>query len=247
MQYSRAVAGAVLALAVLCALPTSARAQGQSTGVAHPDRPALFVTADAEVRVAPDRAHISVAVETRGRTSQQAGSDNARIQAAVLAALRRLGTEATQLQTRAVQVMPEYQYPQDGGRPTVTGYVARNELVVEVRDVNKIGALIDAALAQGATNVGGPHFSLANPDLSRRQALDLAVRKAMEDAKVMAAAAGVRLGQVLEISSEASAAPMAEIAQVRMRVSAADAPATAVESGLIAVQSSVRLKIAIAP
>jgi uncharacterized protein YggE len=245
MRFSRVVGAAAFAAFVLSA--TSAGAQTHGAGMAHEERPALFVSAEAEVRVAPDRAHLSVAVETRGRTSQQAGAENARIQTAVLDALRRQGIEAGQLQTRAVQVMPEYQYPQDGGRPTVTGYVARNEVVVEIRDLAKIGSLIDASLSQGATNVGGPHFSLANPDSARREALDLAVRKAVADARVMAAAAGVRVGRVLELSSDASVVPMADMPQVRMRVAAESAAPTPVESGLITVTSSVRLKMAIVP
>lgn len=225
------------------ALPLSA--QGQSGAMSHEERPALFVSADAEVRVAPDRAHLSVAVETRGRTSQQAGAENARIQTAVIGAIRRQGIESSQLQTRAAQVSPEYEYPSEGGRPRVTGYVARNEIVIEVRDLTKIGGLIDAALAQGATNISGPNFSLADPDSSRRVALDLAVRKALADARVMALAAGVRVGNVLELTSEStSAMPMAEMSQVRMRV-AADAAPTPIETGLITVRSSVRLKLAI--
>lgn len=251
MQFLRGVTvGAVsgmAALALLGTLAAPAGAQTHSSGMTHQEQPALFVSAEAEVRVAPDRAHISVAVETRGRTSQQAGAENARIQTAVLGALRRQGIEAAQLQTRAVQVMPEYQYPQDGGRPTVTGYVARNEVVIEVRDLTKIGSLIDASLSQGATNVTGPHFSLANPDSARRQALEMAVKKALEDARVMALAAAVRVGPVLELSSEASAMPMADMSQVRMRVSAAEAEPTPVETGMITVRSSVRLKVAIIP
>lgn len=243
MHLSRWLAG----LAAISLLSLPAGAQSHSGSMSHEERPALFVTAEAEVHVAPDRAHLSVAVETRGRTSQQAGAENARIQTAVLGALRRQGVESAQLQTRAVQVNPEYQYPQDGGRPTVTGYVARNEIVVEVRDLTKIGALIDASLSQGATNITGPHFSLANPDSSRRKALEMAVEKALADARVMAQAAGVRVGSVLELSSEASAMPMAEMTQVRMRVSAADAAPTPVETGLITVRSSVRLKVAIVP
>ncbi len=236
---------ATITLLGVMALP--AQAQSHGGAMPHAERPALFVSADAEVRVAPDRAHLSIAVETRGRTSQQAGTENARIQTAVLNALRRQGVQSAHLQTRAVQVTPEYQYPQDGGRPTVTGYVARNEVVVEVQDLTKIGGLIDASLTQGATNVNGPHFSLSNPDSARREALDLAVRKAMADAQVIARAAGVAVGPVLEISSDASAAPMADMPQVRMRVSSAEAAPTPVETGLITVRSSVRLKVAIAP
>jgi uncharacterized protein YggE len=237
----------VLAMAFVAISVVPAAAQVHSGSAAHEERPALFVSADAEVQVAPDRAHLTVAVETRGRSSQLAGSENARIQTAVLEALRRQGVEAAQLQTRAVQVTPEYQYPREGGRPTVTGYVARNEVAVEIRDLTKIGGLIDAALAQGATNVAGPHFSLADPDSSRREALNIAVRKAMSDARVMAQAAGVRVGRVLELSSDASSAPAPEMQFARMRVAAADAAPTPVESGLITVRSSVRLKVAIIP
>lgn len=243
MQPTRLMA--VVILVGLLAGP--AAAQVPSIALTQEERPALFVAADAEIQVAPDRAHLTVAVETRGRTSQQAGAESARIQTAVLEALRRLGVESAQLQTRAVQVTPEYQYPREGGRPSVTGYVARNEVVVEVRDLTRIGGLIDASLAQGATNVGGPHFSLANPDSARREALDLAVRKALADAQVMARAAGVRVGRVLEISSDASATPLTEVSQARALMSAADAAQTPVESGLITIRSSVRLKVAIVP
>lgn len=243
MRRSRLMA--VSMLVGLLAVP--AAAQLPSNAMPQEERPALFVTADAEVEAAPDRAHLSIAVETRGRTSQQAGAESARIQTAVLEALRRLGVESAQLQTRAVQVTPEYQYPREGGRPSVTGYVARNEVVVEVRDLTRIGSLIDASLAQGATNVGGPHFSLANPDSARREALDLAVRKALADAQVMARAAGVRVGRVLEISSNASATALTEVSQARALMVAADGAQTPVESGLITIRSSVRLKVAILP
>lgn len=236
---------AVPMLVVLLAVP--AAAQTRSHPNPQEDRPALFVGAAAEVQVAPDRAHLSVAVETRGRTSQQAGAENARIQTGVLEALRRLGVESTQLQTRAVQVTPEYQYPREGGRPSVTGYVARNEILVDVRDLTRIGSLIDASLGQGATNVGGPHFSLADPDSARREALDLAVRKAVADAHVMARAAGVRVGRVLEIRSEGSAPPVLELSQGRMMVSETDAAPTPVETGLITVRASVLLKVAVVP
>lgn len=236
-----------LAVAAVTMIAAGARgAEAQMTPSSHPEQPAMYVSADAEVKVAPDRAHLSIAVETRGRTSQLAGSENARIQTAVLDALRRQGIESSQLQTRALQVTPEYQYPRDGGRPTVTGYTARNEVVVEVRDLQKIGAVIDAALAQGATNVAGPRFSLASPDSARREALDIAVRKAMADARVIAAAAGVRVGRILELTSESMGGPqMPELAM--MRVGAADAAQTPVETGLISVRASVRVKVALNP
>lgn len=98
----------------------------------------IVVGAQASVLVAPDRAEIGVGVESRARTAAQASAENARIQAAVLQALRRQGVTSADLQTRAVQVMPEFEYPREGGKPTLTGYVARNEVNVTLRDLSKV-------------------------------------------------------------------------------------------------------------
>lgn len=207
----------------------------------------LLVGATAEIRVMPDRAELSIGVESRARTAAAASTETARLQAAVLDAIRRQGVTAAQIQTRAVQVTPEYQYPREGGRPTVTGYVARNEVSVTLSDLTKVGPVIDAALGQGATNIAGPRLTIANPDSARREALDAAVRKAMADAQVMARAAGVRVGRVLEMSSQGGMENL-EIARpaVMLRASA-DAATTPVEPGTIAVQSTVQLRLAIYP
>lgn len=228
------------------ALPLSAQVVGAG---APATGPALMVSAEAEVMVAPDRAHVGISVETRGRTPQLAGSENARIQAAVIDAIRRHGVASAQIQTRALQVNPEQQYPREGGRPTVIGYIARNYVSVEIRDLAKIGAIVDAALSQGATNVSGPNFALANPDSARREALDAAVRKALADAQVMARAAGVRLGPILELSTAgADVQPIAGMRMERMLASPnAVSSETQVESGLIPVSASVRIKVAILP
>ncbi len=240
----RILAGAGLLL-TLGGLPSLA--WGQTTTPPEP-RPSLFVMATSEIQVAPDRAELSVSVETRARTAAQAGADNARIQTAVLGAIRRLGVPDAQLQTRAVQVMPEYQYPREGGRPTITGYVARNEIAVDLRDLSKIAGVIDAALAQGATTVSGPRFSLVNPDSARREALDAAVRKAMTDAQVMARAAGVRVGNVLELSTDGTGGVQEVGPPVAMlRVAAADAAPTPVETGRITVRATVQLRVAVTP
>lgn len=237
------VSAVALGVAVLGIIvePGTAGAQGAP----HGQQPHLVVLAHAEVEVVPDRAHLVIAVESRGRTSQAAATENARVQTAVLAAIRRAGIPAAQIRTQSVMVTPEYEYPREGGRPTVTGYQARNAVQVDARDLSRVGGVIDAALAAGATNVNGPNFALANPDSARRQALDAAVRKAMVDARVMAEAAGKRLGDVLEISSEdGGQAPMFDRAtMVAMR--GAEAAPTPIAAGLITIRSTVRLKVAL--
>jgi uncharacterized protein len=236
---------ALVAFAALSAgLPVAAGAQDPSNAERTPH---LVVTASEEVEVPADRAHLTVTVESRGRTSQAAASENARIQTAVLEAIRRAGIASAQLRTQAVTVTPEYQYPKEGGRPTVVGYQGRNVVAVEVRELARIGQVIDAALGAGATSIAGPRFALSAPDSARREALDAAVRKAGADASVMARAAGVQLGRVLELSStDFGDAPMQEFPRVAMmRAESAGAVETPVEVGLIKVRVSVTLRIAI--
>lgn len=234
------------ALALLFVIPAGC-ASAQVGPRSEQVRPIIVVSANAEVQVAPDRAHLSVAVESRGRTAAEAASVNARTQTAVLDAVRRAGIPAAQLQTTALSVMPEYEYPREGGRPTVVGYQARNSVEVEVRDLSVIGAVLDAVLAAGATNVAGPRFAISDGSAARRAALELAVRKAHADAEAIAAAAGVSLGGVLEIVSgdQGEVVPMMEFTRARMTASASADAGTPVESGRITVRASVSVRYAI--
>lgn len=209
--------------------------------------PQIVVSASHEVEVAPDRAHLTIAVESRGRTSQLASQDNARIASAVVQAVGRAGIAAAQIRTLGLSVQPEYRYPDGGGRPTVVGYVATNRVLVEVRDLARVGGVIDAAIAQGATNINGPTFGLSNPDSARREALAVAVARARADAEVMARAAGQRVGGVLELTSQdAFERPMFDRAPVMAFARGAEAaPETPVSAGTITIRAQVTIRVAI--
>jgi uncharacterized protein YggE len=210
-----------------------------------PVRPVLTVSASAEVELVPDRAMLGVAVETRGRTAAEAASANARLQTAVIDAIKAAGVPAAQLRTAALSVNPEYQYPEGGGRPTIVGYQASNRVTVEMRDLSRIGAVLDAALAKGATSVDGPRFSASDPSAARKAALELAVRKARGEAEAIAGAAGVRLGGVLEIISDESPVEVrANDAMMRVQAMSA-APTTPVETGTMTVRANVTLRFLI--
>lgn len=203
--------------------------------------PQIVTSATEEVEVTPDRASLSFTVETRGRTAAIAGNENARIQAAVLDTLRKLGIASAQLRTQGISINPEYEYPKDGGRPTVVGYQARNSVQVEVRQIARVGGLIDAGLAKGATNVGGLRFFASNVADARREAMRKAVERVRADAEVIASAAGGSVGGLLEII----ASPMAEgpiaydvAPALMMKAERADVP-TPVESGVLKVSVSV--------
>jgi uncharacterized protein YggE len=195
---------ATVMFGVLVPLP---RASAQGGGPASvPTPPLVITTATEEVEIAPDRAVLTFSVETRGRTAAAAGTENARIQAAVLDTLRKVGIASAQLRTQGVSINPEYEYPREGGRPTVVGYQAQNSIQVEVRQIALIGTVIDAGLSRGATNVGGLRFFASSTEAATREAMRKAVTRARADAEAIADAAGGRIAGVISIMAHPGSA-----------------------------------------
>ncbi len=164
--------------------------------------PQIATSATAEVQLKPDRATLSFSVESRGPTAATAGAETARRQRAVLDTLRALGIAQDQMTTANIQISPEFAY--DAKAPRLTGYVARNTVRVELRDIGMIGALIDGALAKEATGIGSLAFNSSKAEDARRQALELAVARARGEAESMAKAAGGTLGPLIDLSAQPS-------------------------------------------
>ena len=204
--------------------------------------PQISVSGAGESRATPDRALVTVGVQSRAATAAAAAAENARKQTAILDTLRKLGYRPEQLSTAGYNVNPEMQYDQQGQRPRVIGYVVSNTVRVEVRQIDQAGRVIDAALAKGANEVHGLNFYLADPGPARRSAIADAVAKARADAEALATAAGGRLGQILELSTSPSGPIMFQAkAVMSMRGAEADA-STPIVAGEETVRASVQVR-----
>src|SRR5215213_2470502 len=171
-----------IAFAALVTLPAdTAVAQ---TGVASPPGAPPYISASAvgDARIVPDRAMVSVAVESQGTSAAKAGADNAARQTRVIDAVKAVGIAAAQIRTSGYNVFPEYAQSDEKG-PRISGYRAHNTVQVEVRAMDLVGKVIDAALAAGATNIGGVSLFASNTDAPRKEALQQAVAKARTEAE----------------------------------------------------------------
>ena len=193
---------ALLTALALAIAPVAARAQQPGTSPA-PQVPQLVVTGYGEVTVAPDRAMIDVAVETRATTASQAAAQNARRLRVVLDTLKARGIAAGDLSTLGYSVNPDYE-PMPRGEAVRRGYVATNVVRIETRTLDQVGALIDAALAAGANRVNEVRFSSSRHATVRDSATALAIANARRTAETMARAAGGTLGPLVELSTEVS-------------------------------------------
>ena len=209
--------------------------------------PQITVTGEGESRAVPDRAMITVGVQSRAATAAAAAAENARRQAAVLDTLRRLGFTPEQLTTANYNVSPEMQYDQQGQRPRVIGYVVSNTVRIDVRRLEQTGQVIDAALAKGANEIHGLNFYLSNPTPARRAAIADGVARARADAEALAQAAGGRVGHLLELSTAPAGQvifPKAMMADARGGAESAQTP---ISVGEETVRATVHARWAFIP
>lgn len=168
--------------------------------------PQIAVTGRGEVKVSPDRATIQVSVQTRAATAAAAAAENATKQQSVLTALRALGLQNDQLSTINYNIYPEQRYEQ-GKEPVIVAYNVTNTILVDVRKLNQVGSVIDAALSHGANMIASLQFYASNTEIARRSAIATAIEKARADAEAAARAAHGSLGTLLEINIGAYSPP----------------------------------------
>ncbi|CAN5310911.1 SIMPL domain-containing protein [soil metagenome] len=168
--------------------------------------PSLNVGARGEIRVAPDRATVHVAVETRAENAAAAASQNATVQQRVIAAIRALGVPNDRISTTQYNVLPDYRY-EPNREARLVGYRVTNTVVVELHQLDRVGPVLDASLGAGANMITGLQFYASNTENARRDAIGRAIQTARGDAEAMARAAGGSLGQLLEAHVGAYYAP----------------------------------------
>lgn len=207
--------------------------------VARQGPPQIVTSGRGEVRVSPDRASISIGVQSRAATAAAAASQNSQKQRAVIEAIKARGIPAEQIGTSNFQVIPETRYDREGqAAPRTTSYLVINTVNVELRRIDQVGPTIDAALAAGANQINSLSFSVANADSARRSALAAAVTKARADAEAIARAAGGSLGTLIEITAINTTSPMPP-RPYALEARAAAADAVPVEPGQETIAAEV--------
>ncbi|MFI4975363.1 MAG: SIMPL domain-containing protein [Caulobacterales bacterium] len=233
---------AAIAALLLCAAPASATAQTAPAPAADTvfQATTLDLSAYGEVRVAPDMASIDLGVTTDGATAAEALSANAAQMTAVVAALKKAGVEARDIQTSNIGLQPQYVYVQNQP-PKLTGYQASNSVTVTERNLGHLGATVDAVVGAGATNVGSISFGLIAPLSAENAAREAAVKALQDKAALYADATGYRIRRLVNLSegvAESGVTPRRVYAMARLEA-AAPPPPTPVEAGQVKVRVDV--------
>ena len=193
--------------------------------------------ATGEVKAEPDQAAITFGVQTQAPTAADAMRQNRARMASSLAALKAAGIEPKDIQTSSLNLGSQYAYVQNQP-PRLTGYQASNQLAVTVRDLSKLGAVVDATVGAGATNVGQVSFGLANPVAAENTARIAAVKALQDKASLYANATGYRISRLVNIGEGGgySIEPPRPMYAAAFKAQAAPTP---VEAGTVKVRVDI--------
>lgn len=209
---------------------------------AHAPVRVVRVTGDGRILVRPDVAVVHAGVEATGKTLAPTVADaSARIRR-VLASLAEAGIPERDVATVRHDVQVER--PWVDGRPRdITGYTVVDEVRVTVRDLSKLGVVLDRVVSAGSNTLRGLQFEKDDPAPERQKALARAVAAARAKAQAIAEAAGVALGEVVSVE-EATQGPVIPFAVMR-KAELQMADGAPVAPGELEVQATVVATFAI--
>ena len=175
-------------------------AHAQNAAYAIPtDGTLLSVSASAEASRVPDVATISAGVVTQAVDGNAAMRQNAEQMARVMTAIKAAGIAEKDIQTSGINLSPQYRYVENEA-PKITGFQASNTVNLKVRDIARLGKVLDALAAQGSNQINGPSFEIDQPEPVYDEARLAALKKAQGRAETYATSLGLRVRRIVSIS-----------------------------------------------
>ena len=239
---------AAFAAAISIAIATGATSAAAAQDANVPREATIIVSGEGSANLAPDMAALTLSVVKQAKTAQEALAANNAALTQVLADLKGAGIAERDLQTNGFSIEPRYRQLPNGATavpPEIIGYEVNNGLAVRVRDLTKLGDVIDRSVKLGVNRGGQVNFGNDNPDAAVSEARKAAVAEAVAKARTLTEAAGVKLGRVIEIS-EYFARPMPPVPQPMYRAAMAkEADSTPIATGENNYSVTVNLTYAI--
>ena len=189
----------LIALSLALGASMTANAAPPPPAVAPAAGTLLNISATAEARRVPDVATLSAGVVTEAADGNSAMRQNAQQMDKVVAAIRAAGIAERDVQTSGINLGPRYQYA-DNQAPKITGYQASNTVSLKVRDITRLGKVLDALAAQGANQINGPSFEIDQPEPVRDEARMAALKQAQDRAQTYAKSLGMQVRRIVSIS-----------------------------------------------
>lgn len=183
----------------------------------------IHVSGSSTVQAPPDIATMQVGVQTFAAKAEEAVAENNGKVEATIASLLEKGVAEADIQTDSFNISPQREYKANRP-PVVIGFNVSNMLSVKIRNLDRVGKILQATIDVGANNVYGLTFSIEDPTLLKQQARKLAIEDAQARAEVMATAAGVTVGKPIRIQETSWGGPIVRSDSLEKAAVAADVP-----------------------
>ena len=200
----------------------------------------IIVNGTGRVFVKPDIALVTLGADSTKQTLADATADVSKRISAVLAQVKGMGVSEDDIKTTSYSITPQYNQQRGSESPSIIGYRVSNLVQVKVRKIDDVGKIVDAAVNAGANSLGGLYFTIDDSSKAEADARKLAVKNAMDKAKQLTDAAGVKLGDLNYISENLST-PRPEVFRLAAAAPAADAGIGPVQSGQLEVSVTVEM------
>ena len=201
----------------------------------------ITVSGQGKAAAPPDLATVNTGVSTTAPTAKEALSKNTDAMRRVMKVLKERNIADKDIQTSNFSVFPEYRRQPRGSNapPEIAGYRVTNQVQVRVRNLARLGEVLDALVQGGSNQVSGISFSIADPRSVMNDARKAAIDDARGRAELYAAATGTRIAKVISISEQAIRQPRPEM--MRARAMMADAESVPIATGEQQVSASINV------
>jgi uncharacterized protein YggE len=206
---------------------------------AQPPQRTITVSGTGLVTMTPDIAYINIGVHSQDASASAAVSANNTQAQAVMDVIKAAGVADKDIQTTNFSIYPQQQYD-DKGNLTGIIYMVDNTVYVTVRDLTKLGALLDDSVQAGANSINSISFDLADKTDALSQARAAAVEQAQKQANQLTTATGVELGDVQTISYYDSTPPIA-LQYARAEMAVGGGGSVPVQSGSLQISTTVTI------
>ena len=220
---------------------TTIQTSNEATGIS--------VSGHGEVSVKSDTGYFDVGVQVSAATVGEAQSKGAKAADAVIKAVKANGIDDKDIKTTGLSIQPEYSYPRDGGKPTITGYSVTNNVSVKVRKLDTFSKVVDDAATAGGNDVrlNSIRFDVEDNAKAIEQAREAAMADARKKAEQLAKLGDVSLGTPASVQETNSTQPPVAEARLTSGIKAAGAPdsPTPIQpgTGIVVVDIAVRWTI----
>ncbi|HEY93965.1 MAG TPA: SIMPL domain-containing protein [Dehalococcoidia bacterium] len=206
----------------------------------------IWVTGQGEVSVEPDIAVLSLGIESEGKSVAAARDRAAAAMNDVMDTLSSNGVADKDIQTQYFNIQQVRRWDRETEEEVVTGYRVTNTVTVTIRDIEKVGTIIDAVTDAGGdlTRINGINFSIDDPDEYYEEARKEAVADAKKKAEQLAKLANVSLGAATYISEGMFYAPVAR-AEMAVGYDEGASYSTSISPGELDISLSIQIAYAI--